>query len=213
MPGTGDGTLPDMRTLHVGLTGGIGAGKSAVATRLAGLGAVVLDADLAARAVVEPGTDGLAAVVEAFGPDVLADDGSLDRPALAELVFSDEARRAELNLIIHPRVRAWMAERAAAAPEGSIVVQDIPLLAEAGLAPLFDFVIVVDARDEIRIDRLVRLRGMSREQAEARIAAQAPREQRNAVADRVIENNGTEIELDQAVRALWRELTGRRDES
>jgi dephospho-CoA kinase len=202
-----------MRTLHVGLTGGIGAGKSAVAARLAELGAVVLDADLAARAVVEPGTEGLAAVIEAFGPELLAGDGSLDRAALAELVFSDEARRAELNAIIHPRVRAWMAERAAAAPEGSVVVQDIPLLAEAGLAPLFDFVVVVDARDEIRIDRLVRLRGMSREQAEARIAAQAPRERRNAVADRVLENNGTEIELAEAADALWRELDERRDGS
>lgn len=202
-----------MRTLHVGLTGGIGAGKSTVAARLAGLGAVVLDADLAARAVVEPGTDGLAALVEAFGPGVLAPDGSLDRAALAELVFADEGRRAELNAIVHPRVRAWMAERAAAAPEGSVVVQDIPLLAEAGLAPLFDFVIVVDARDETRIDRLVRLRGMSREQAEARIAAQAPRQERNAVADRVIENDGAEAELAVAVAAVWRELSERRDGS
>ncbi|WP_034269384.1 dephospho-CoA kinase [Actinospica robiniae] len=202
-----------MRTLHVGLTGGIGAGKSAVAARLADHGAVVLDADLAARAVVEPGTDALAAVVEAFGEGVLAGDGSLDRAALAELVFSDTARREELNRIIHPRVRAWMAERAAAAPEGSIVVQDIPLLVEGGLVPLFDFVIVVDARDEVRIDRLVRLRGMSREQAESRIAAQAPRERRNAAADRVIENDGTQAELVEAVGALWRELTGRRDGS
>lgn len=202
-----------MSIMQVGLTGGIGAGKSTVAARLAALGAVVLDADRAARAVVEPGTDGLAAVVAAFGPEILGPDGALDRAALAELVFADEARRTELNRIIHPRVRQWMAERAAAAPEGSVVVQDIPLLAESGLAPLFDFVIVVDARDEIRVERLVRLRGMSREQAEARIAAQAPREQRNAVADRVLENNGTEPELVEAVDALWRELSGRSDGS
>jgi dephospho-CoA kinase len=163
--------------------------------------------------VVEPGTEGLAAVVEAFGPEVLAADGTLDRTALAELVFADEQRRTELNAIIHPRVRRWMAERAADAPEGSVVVQDIPLLAESGLAPLFDLVLVVDARDEIRIDRLVRLRGMTREQAEARIAAQAPRDQRNAVADRVIENNGTELELVEAVDGLWRELVGESDRS
>jgi dephospho-CoA kinase len=197
-----------MRTLHVGLTGGIGAGKSTVAARLAELGAVVLDADLAARAVVAPGTEGLAEVVEAFGPEVLADDGALDRAALAELVFADEARRDALNAIVHPRVRRWMAERADAAPEGSIVVQDIPLLAESGLAPLFDVVVVVDARDEIRIDRLVRLRGMSREQAEARIAAQAPRERRNAVADHVLANDGTEQELVEAVDGLWIGLKG-----
>ena len=196
-----------MGTLHVGLTGGIGAGKSTVAARLAALGALVLDADLAARAVVEPGTEGLAAVVEAFGPGVLGPDGALDRAALAELVFGDEQRRGELNAIIHPRVRRWMAERTAAAPEGSVVVQDIPLLVESGLTPLFDVVVVVDARDETRIDRLVRLRGMSREQAEARIAAQAPRERRNAAADHLIANDGTELELVEAVDALWRELT------
>ncbi len=198
-----------MRTLHVGLTGGIGAGKSTVAARLAELGALVLDADLAARAVVEPGTEGLAAVVEAFGPEVLGPDGALDRAALARLVFADEARRAELNAIVHPRVRRWMAERTAAAPQGAVVVQDIPLLVESGLMPLFDVVVVVDARDETRIDRLVRLRGMAREQAEARIAAQAPRERRNAEADHVIENDGTELDLVEAVDALWRQLTGR----
>jgi dephospho-CoA kinase len=202
-----------MRTLHVGLTGGIGAGKSTVAARLAELGAIVLDADLAARAVVEPGTEGLAEVVAAFGPEVLAADGTLDRAALAELVFADEARRDALNAIVHPRVRRWMAARTAEAPEGSIVVQDIPLLAESGLAPLFDVVVVVDARDEIRIDRLVRLRGMNREQAEARIAAQAPRERRNEVADHVLGNDGTEQELVEAVDGLWNELDGARDRS
>ena len=202
-----------MRTLHVGLTGGIGAGKSTVARLLAGHGAIVLDADLAARAVVEPGTDGLAEVAEAFGPEVLRADGSLDRTALASVVFADEERRKRLNAIVHPRVRAWMAERAAAAPDGSVVVQDIPLLVEAGLAPLFEFVIVVDADDDTRIARLVRDRGMTEPEARARIAAQAPREQRNAAADLLIDNSGTAGELDEAVAQLWRELDGKTAQS
>ncbi len=198
-----------MRTLHVGLTGGIGAGKSTVARLLTGHGAIVLDADLAARAVVEPGTEGLAEVVEAFGPEVLRADGSLDRAALASVVFADEERRTRLNAIVHPRVRAWMAERAAAAPEGSVVVQDIPLLVEGGLAPLFDVVIVVDADDDTRITRLVRDRGMAEQEARARIAAQAPRERRNAAADRLIDNSGAEEDLEKAVAELWRDLDGK----
>jgi dephospho-CoA kinase len=198
-----------MRTLNVGLTGGIGAGKSTVARLLSERGAIVLDADLAARAVVEPGTEGLAEVVRAFGPEVLRADGSLDRAALASVVFADEERRVRLNAIVHPRVRAWMAERAAAVPAGSIVVQDIPLLVESGLARQFDFVIVVDADDETRIARLVRDRGMTEQEARARIAAQAPREQRNAVADRLIDNTGSEEELEKAVAELWRDLEGK----
>jgi dephospho-CoA kinase len=202
-----------MRTLHVGLTGGIGAGKSTVARLLAGHGAIVLDADVAARAVVEPGTEGLAEVVEAFGPGVLREDGSLDRAALASVVFADDERRKRLNAIVHPRVRAWMAERAAAAPAGSVIVQDIPLLVESGLAGgasrQFDFVIVVDADDETRIARLVRDRGMTEREARARIAAQASREQRNAVADRVIDNSGGPEQLDEAVAELWHELDGK----
>jgi dephospho-CoA kinase len=197
-----------MRTLHVGLTGGIGAGKSTVARLLSGHGAIVLDADLAARAVVEPGTEGLAEVVRAFGPEVLRADGSLDRAALASVVFADEERRTRLNAIVHPRVRAWMAERAAAAPEGSIVVQDIPLLFEGGLAPLFDLVVVVDADDDTRITRLVRDRGMAEQEARARIAAQAPREQRNAAADRLIDNSAGPEDLEKAVAELWRDLEG-----
>lgn len=197
-----------MRTLHVGLTGGIGAGKSTVARLLTGHGAIVLDADLAARAVVEPGTEGLAEVARAFGPEVLRADGSLDRAALASVVFADEERRTRLNAIVHPRVRAWMAERAAAAPEGSIVVQDIPLLVEGGLVPLFDFVIVVDADDDTRITRLVRDRGMAEQEARARIAAQAPREQRNAAADRLIDNSAGPEDLEKAVAELWRDLEG-----
>jgi dephospho-CoA kinase len=202
-----------MRTLHVGLTGGIGAGKTAVARLLTGHGAIVLDADLAARAVVEPGTEGLAEVVESFGPEVLRADGSLDRAALASVVFADEERRKRLNAIVHPRVRAWMAERAAAAPEGSVVVQDIPLLVEGGLAPLFDFVIVVDADDDTRIARLVRDRGMAEQEARARIAAQAPREQRNAAADRLIDNSGGTEDLEKAVAELWRDLEGKTTQS
>lgn len=202
-----------MRTVHVGLTGGIGAGKSTVARLLTGHGAIVLDADLAARAVVEPGTEGLAEVVDAFGPQVLREDGSLDRAALASMVFSDEDRRKRLNAIVHPRVRAWMAERAAAAPAGSVVVQDIPLLVEGGLAPLFDVVVVVDADDDTRVARLIRDRAMSEPEARARIAAQAPREQRNAAADRLIDNSGGTEELNEAVADLWRELEGKSNQS
>jgi dephospho-CoA kinase len=202
-----------MRTVHVGLTGGIGAGKSTVARLLTGHGAIVLDADLAARAVVEPGTEGLAEVVDAFGPQVLREDGSLDRAALASVVFSDEERRKRLNAIVHPRVRAWMAERAAAAPEGSVVVQDIPLLVEGGLAPLFDFVVVVDADDDTRVGRLIRDRAMTEPEARARIAAQAPREQRNAAADRLIDNSGGTEELNEAVADLWHELEGKSNQS
>ena len=202
-----------MRTLHVGLTGGIGAGKSTVARLLAEHGAIVLDADLAARAVVEPGTAGLAEVVEAFGDGVLREDGSLDRAALAAVVFTDEEQRERLNAIVHPRVRTWMAERVAAVPEGSIVIQDVPLLVEGGGAGLFEFVIVVDADDETRIRRLVEDRGMTEDEARARIKAQASRAQRNAAADRIIDNGGGRDELASAVSDLWHELDGIRSRS
>ena len=202
-----------MRTVHVGLTGGIGAGKSTVARLLAERGAIVLDADLAARAVVEPGTEALAEIIRTFGPEVLRPDGSLDRAALAKVVFADEERRKQLNAIVHPRVRAWMAERADAAPEGSIVVQDIPLLVEGGLNRFFAYIVVVDADDETRIRRLVGDRGMTEDEARGRIAAQAPRAQRNAAADRLIDNSGSPAELASAVAELWRELDGRRARS
>jgi dephospho-CoA kinase len=195
-----------VRTLHVGLTGGIGAGKSTVARLLTGHGALVLDADLAARDVVAEGTEGLAAVVAEFGEGVLAPDGTLDRAALAAIVFGDEARRTALNAIVHPRVRAWMEQRAAAAPAGSVVIPDIPLLVETGLAARFDFVIVVDASDETRVGRLVRDRGMDEAQARARIAAQSPRETRLAAADAVIVNDGPVEELAPQVDALWSRL-------
>jgi len=194
------------RTVHVGLTGGIGAGKSTVARLLTGRGAVLLDADLAARDVVAEGTEGLAAVVAEFGPGVLAADGTLDRAALAAIVFADEARRAGLNAIVHPRVRAWMEQRAAQAPPGSVVVQDIPLLVESGLVGRFDFVVVVDAEDEIRIGRLVRDRGMSEAEAKARIDAQAPRARRLAAADAVIVNDGPIDALAAQVDAVWSRL-------
>ncbi len=163
----------------------------------------MLDADVAAREVVAAGTEGLAAVVKEFGEAVLGPDGELDRAALASVVFADESRRAVLNGIVHPRVRGWMADRVMAAPQGSVVVQDIPLLVESGLAGLFELVVVVDAADAVRIARLVSDRGMTEAEASARIAAQAPREQRLAAADVVIGNDGTPGQLADQVAALW----------
>ncbi len=189
--------------LKVGLTGGIAAGKSLVARTLAECGAVLIDADALAREVVEPGTPGLAAVVEAFGPGILAADGTLDRPALAAEVFGDAGRREVLNGIIHPLVRARAAELAAQAPAQSILVQDIPLLVETGQAANFDFVLVVEAPEEVRLERMVRDRGMAPEAARARIAAQAGPAERAAVADAVLDNTGTAEELVAAVRRLW----------
>jgi dephospho-CoA kinase len=199
--------MSDARTVHIGLTGGIGAGKSTVARLLAGHGATVLDADEAAHAAVAAGTDGLAAVVAEFGSGVLAPDGSLDRAALAAVVFADADRRAALNAIVHPRVREWMAVRAGAVPPGSVVVQDIPLLVESGLTGLFELVVVVDAADEVRVARLVRDRGMPASEAAARIAAQAARDRRLAAADVVITNDGTVEELAARVDELWKRIT------
>ena len=189
--------------LKVGLTGGIAAGKSLVARTLAECGAVLIDADALAREVVEPGTEGLAAVVEAFGPDILADDGSLDRPALAAVVFGNEERRKVLNGIVHPLVRARAEQLAAEVPADGILVQDIPLLVETGQAGNFDVVLVVEAPVEVRLERMVRERGMDPAAAKARIAAQATAGQRAAVADVVLENSGTPEELVAAVRRLW----------
>jgi dephospho-CoA kinase len=212
-PHTEMGRTLAMRTLNVGLTGGIGAGKSTVALLLTERGAIVLDADFAARAVVEPGTDGLAELVQAFGEGMLREDGSLDRAALAAVVFTDEEQLKRLNAIVHPRVRAWMAEQVAEIPEGAVVVQDVPLLVEGGSRRLFDFIVVVDADDETRIKRLVGDRGMTEDEARARIAAQASREERNAAADRIIDNSGGRIELTAAVSELWSELEGLRARS
>jgi dephospho-CoA kinase len=189
----------------VGLTGGIGAGKSAVAERLAAHGAVVIDSDRLAREAVAPGTDGLAEVVAEFGPEVLASDGSLDRARLASLVFGDDAARRRLEGIIHPRVRERTAELIAAAPPDSVVVNDVPLLVEAGLAKAYELVIVVLADEKTRIERLVHDRGMTADEATARIRAQATDEQRRAVADVVIVNDGTIEDLHEKVDEVWRD--------
>jgi dephospho-CoA kinase len=190
--------------VQIGLTGGIGSGKSTVARRFAELGALVIDADALAREVVEPGTDGLAAVVAEFGEQVLDDDGRLDRPALAGLVFGDEAARGRLNAIVHPRVRDRAAELIAAAPPGTVVVQDVPLLVETGQADTYDLVVVVEAPEELRVRRLARDRGMSAGEVRARMAAQATDEQRRAVADVVLVNDGTPDDLRAKVDRLWR---------
>jgi dephospho-CoA kinase len=192
----------------VGLTGGIGAGKSAVAARLAALGAVVIDADRLAREVVEPGTPGLAAVVAAFGDGVLTADGALDRAAMATRIFGDDAARATLEGIVHPLVRARTAELIAAAPDGAVVVNDVPLIVEKQMSRLYETVVVVFASLQTRLDRLVRLRGMTPEEAHARIAAQATDEQRRAVADVAIVNDGTPQDLDAAVEAAWPAIAG-----
>ena len=189
--------------LMVGLTGGIGSGKSEVARRLAELGAVVIDSDRLAREVVEPGTEGLAEVVAAFGPEVLGPDGALDRPALGRRVFADEAARHRLEAIIHPRVRARSAELIAAAPPDAVVVNDVPLLVESGIGAGFDLVVVVAATESSRLSRLARYRGMPAEEARSRMAAQATDEQRRAAADVVIDNDGSLEELRAAVDRLW----------
>ena len=198
--------------LRVGLTGGIGSGKSAVAERLAGRGAVVLDGDKAARAVVEPGTPGLARIAETFGPEVLRADGSLDRAKLAGIVFSDEAARAKLNAITHPLIHEHIqaAEEAAVKAGGpdTIVVHDIPLLAEGQRSADFDVVVVVDVPAELQVSRLS-ARGLPEDQARARMAAQATREQRLAIADIVIDNSGTLAALDRRVAEVWSDLEGR----
>ncbi|GAA1788551.1 hypothetical protein GCM10009835_02310 [Planosporangium flavigriseum] len=194
-----------MPVLMVGLTGGIGAGKSAVATRLAELGAIVIDADRLAREAVATGSDGLAEVVAEFGPEVLAADGALDRAALASRVFGDDPARRRLEGIIHPRVRARTAELVAAAPPDAVVVNDVPLLVESGLNGAYELVIVVLADEDARVARLIRDRGMTPDEAAARIRAQATDEQRRAVADIVIVNDGSLEDLSRKVDEVWRE--------
>jgi dephospho-CoA kinase len=196
------GYCPDV--LRIGLTGGIGSGKSTVSRLLAGHGAVIVDADAIAREVVAPGTRGLAAVVDAFGSAVLAADGSLDRPALAAVVFTDPEARRRLDAIVHPLIRARATEVAAAAPPGAVVVHDVPLLAETGQAGTYDLVLVVETDPETRVARLVE-RGLTAEDARARMAAQATDEQRRAVADVVIDNSGTPAELQAQVDRFWAE--------
>ncbi|MCZ9350579.1 dephospho-CoA kinase [Streptomyces mutabilis] len=195
--------------LSVGLTGGIGAGKSEVSRLLVEHGAVLIDADRIAREVVAPGTPGLAAVVAAFGEEVLAEDGSLDRPKLGSIVFADPEKLAALNSIVHPLVgdRSRALEEAAA--EDAVVVHDVPLLTENGLAPLYDVVVVVDADPATQLDRLVRLRGMTEQDARARMAAQATREQRREIADVIIDNDVPLDRLRSRVAEVWAELARR----
>jgi dephospho-CoA kinase len=194
--------------MRVGLTGGIASGKSTVSAMLAELGAVIIDADLMAREVVARGTDGLAEVVEAFGPGILTEDGDLDRPALGAIVFADEARRRVLEGIIHPRVRARSVELEAEAGPDDVVVHDIPLLAESnGAAGSFDAVIVVETPAEVQVERMLRERGWTREDAESRIAAQASPEQRRAIATYLIENTGTREDLRHRVTEVFDELS------
>jgi dephospho-CoA kinase len=190
--------------LRIGLTGGIGSGKSTVSALLAQRGAWVVDADRIAREVLEPGTPGLAAVAEAFGGGVLAADGSLDRPALAAVVFSDPEARRRLDGIVHPLVRHRTAELVAAAPEDAVVVNDVPLLVETGQAASYDLVLVVEADPETRVARLVQ-RGLTEDDARARMAAQASDEQRRAVADVVLDNSGTTEQLAEQVERFWAE--------
>ena len=193
-------------TIQVGLTGGIGAGKSEVAQLLAGHGAVVIDADQLAREAVAPGMPGLAEVVAEFGPEVMAADGSLDRAALGEIVFSDPVRRAALEKIVHPYVGRRSAELMAAAPADAVVVYEVPLLVENGLQDTFDVVVVVDAPDEERLRRLVELRGMPESDARGRMATQALREVRLAVADHVVANDGDLDALRSQVDRIWSRL-------
>ena len=192
--------------MRAGLTGGVASGKSTVSAMLAELGAVVIDADVLAREVVAPGTDGLAAVVEEFGPEVLGPDGALDRPRLGAVVFAAPERRRALEAIIHPRVRARAGEIEATARSGAVVVHDIPLLTETGQTPAFDAVVVVDVPTEVQLDRMVRIRRMSEEDARARIAAQASREERLAVATYVVDNTGSIEELRARVEEVYRGL-------
>jgi dephospho-CoA kinase len=192
--------------MRVGLTGGVASGKSTVSAILAELGAVVIDADLVAREVVARGTPGLDAVVAEFGPSLLTAEGELDRPAMGRLVFGDEGARQRLEAIVHPLVIERMAALEQAAGPDDVVVHDIPLLAEGGRADTFDAVVVVDAPRELQLERMLSERGWTREDAEARIAAQATREQRRAVATHVIDNSGSLEELRARVEAVYAEL-------
>ncbi len=195
--------------LKVGLTGGIGSGKSEVARRLAGYGALIIDADQIAREVVEPGTPGLAQVVGQFGTAVLATDGTLDRQALGEIVFTDAELRVRLNGIIHPLVGARIRDLEQGADPDAIVIEDIPLITENDMAGFFDLVVVVDVPPRLQEERLIRDRELTAAQVAARMAAQASREQRLAIADIVLDNSGSLAELDRQAGDLWAELSRR----
>lgn len=193
-------------TLRVGLTGGIASGKSTVSALLAELGAVVIDADALAREVVATGTPGLAQVVAEFGDEVLTEEGDLDRAKVAEIVFSDEAARRRLEAIVHPLVFERIVELESAAAPGSVVVHDIPLLVESGRADTFDAVLVVDVPVDVQIDRMVRDRGMTQEEAQARVSAQSGREERRAIATHLIDNSGSLDDLRDRVQEVWNDL-------
>lgn len=193
--------------MRVGLTGGVASGKSTVSAMLAELGAVVIDADKLAREVVARGTPGLASVVEAFGPELLTAEGDLDRPAMGAVVFNDEQKRRTLEGIIHPLVFERIVALEEAAPEGAVVVHDIPLLAESGRADTFDAVVVVDVPTAVQVERMLRDRGWTQQDAESRIAAQATREDRLAVATHVIDNSGTLEQLRTRVAEVYAALT------
>jgi dephospho-CoA kinase len=193
-------------TKRVGLTGGVASGKSTVAAQLAELGAVVIDADALAREVVAAGTPGLAAVVAEFGDGLLGPDGELDRPAMGRLVFADEQARRRLEAIVHPLVFERIVELEEQAAEDDVVVHDIPLLAESGRADTFDAVLVVDAPPEAQVERMIRDRGWSEEDARSRIAAQATREDRLALATHVIENTGTREDLRTRVAEVFADV-------
>jgi dephospho-CoA kinase len=196
--------------MRVGLTGGVAAGKSAAAAVLRDLGAFVIDADLLAREVVAPGTPGLAAVVSHFGKQVLTHDGSLNRAALAEVIFGDARERQSLEAIVHPLVRERAAELESLAPENALVVHEIPLLVETGQEGGFDAVIVVDVPLQVQLARLVGLRGLSVEEARARVAAQASREARLAVATYVVDNTGTQEDLRHRVTEVFEALMAKK---
>jgi dephospho-CoA kinase len=195
--------------MRVGLTGGVASGKSTVAVLLAELGAVLIDADVLAREVVACGTDGLAAITEAFGAAVLTPNGELDRAAMGTVVFGDVVKRQALEAIIHPRVRARGAELEAAAPAGAIVVHDIPLLVETGQADRFEAVVVVDVPAEVQVRRMVEQRGLTEAEAAVRLAAQATRAERLAVASYVVDNSGTLEDLRDQVTEVFAALTDR----
>lgn len=199
----------DATPRRVALTGGIGSGKSTVAQAFTRLGAVVVDADQIAREIVAPGQPALQEIIARFGDQVITPDGSLDRAALAAIVFADSDALADLNQITHPRIAARSAALMAAAPPGSVVVYDMPLLVEQELTDGWDAIVVVETPLPLRVERLMRDRGMTVADAEARIAAQATDEQRRAVADHLIRNDGSVADLDQAAAEVWGHLTRR----
>jgi dephospho-CoA kinase len=188
--------------LRIGLTGGIGAGKTTVSATFSECGGIIVDGDVIAREVVEPGTEGLAQLVDAFGADILLPDGALNRPALASKAFVDDEQRAKLNAVVHPLVARRRQQIIDAVHEDAVVVEDIPLLVETGMAPMFPLVVVVTADEETRVERLIK-RGMDDADARARIKAQAPEEQRRAIADVLLDNSGSQGELVETARDLW----------